>query len=183
MKKPKLILLILCFSFVCLTCFGAGFTIGVEAGYFFPDDEDFSDIYGSAPVFGLNAGYCVGENLQIILGGNIYSKSGTTTISGETIELSILTFRFGGYYLFKMESITPKVGAGIAYASVDEETPFGDFSDSAIGWFAAGGLDIPFGKILTGGVEVQYSDISIKGDFGDQSVGGLSILAIVRIEI
>lgn len=183
MEKPKLIFLVLCFSFMCLTGFGAGFTIGIEAGYFFPSDEDFSDIYGSAPVFGLNAGYCVNENLQLIIGGNIYSKSGATTITSETTDMSILTLRFGGYYLFKMESITPKVGAGIAYASVDEETPFGDFSNSKIGWFLAGGLDIPLSNILTGGVEVQYSDISISGDFGDQSVGGLSLLAIVRIEI
>lgn len=183
MKKPKLILLVFCFSFLCLTGFGAKFTIGVEAGYFLPGDEDFSDIYGSAPVFGLNAGYCVSENLQIIAGGNLYNKSGATTITSETLEMSIFTFRFGGYYLFKMESITPKVGAGIAYASVDEETPFGGFSDSKIGWFLAGGLDIPFGNLLIGGLEVQYSDVSIEGDFGNQSVGGLSILAIVRIEI
>jgi opacity protein-like surface antigen len=183
MEKPKLILLVLCIFFICLTGFGAGFTIGIEAGYFLPGDEDFSDIYGSAPVFGLNAGYCVSENLQLIVGGNLYNKSGATTITSETTEMNIFTFRFGGYYLFKMESITPKLGAGIAYASVDEETPFGGFSDSKIGWFLAAGLDIPFGKILICGVEVQYSDVSIEGDFGDQSVGGLSVLAIVRIEI
>jgi len=157
------------------------FTIGFEAGYFMPTDDDFNDIYGSGSVFGLNLGYGITKNIELLVGGNIYSGSGTTAVSNETVEISLITARLGVYYLLDMGKITPKVGAGLAYTSVDEDTPFGNFTDSGIGWFVAAGADMPLGEKILVGAEIQYSDITIEGDFGDQTVGGLSILVLVRM--
>jgi opacity protein-like surface antigen len=157
------------------------FTVGLEAGYFMPTDDDFNDIYGSGSVFGLNAGYGITENIELLIGGNFYSGDAKTAVSNETVEISLITARLGVFYLFDMGKITPKVGAGIAYASVDEDTPFGNFTDSGIGWFAAAGVDMPLGKKLLVGAEILYSDITIEGDFGDQTVGGLTILVLVRM--
>jgi hypothetical protein len=184
LEKSYFILLILSLVIFGSTLSSAiDFTIGVEAGYFLPSDDDFSDIYGSAPIFGINAGGTPAENIQLILGANYYSKSGETSITLESIDISIIAVRFGGYYLFNMDTIRPKFGAGIVFASVNEDTPFKEFSDSSIGWFVAAGADMPLGDKIIAGLEIQYDDTPMEGDFGDQSIGGLSILITARLKI
>ena len=184
LEKSYFVLLILSLVIFGSTLTSAiDFTIGVEAGYFFPSDDDFSDIYGSAPIFGINAGCTPAENIQIIFGANYYGKSSETSITLEPINIDIITARVGGYYLFIMDTIRPKFGAGIVFASVNEDTSFKEFSDSSIGWFVAAGADMPLGEKIIAGLEIQYSDASMEGDFGDQLVGGLSMLVTARLKL
>jgi hypothetical protein len=154
--------------------------IGLEAGYFLPSNEDFSDIYGSGPVFGLNAGLKITNSFELSLGANYFSKNALTAITGQDLDISIITTRLGVYYLFSMRTIIPRLGAGLVLCSVDENTPFGNYSKSKIGWYAAVGTDILLGDKFSIGGEIQYSDISIDGDFGSESTGGVTILVIFK---
>ncbi len=155
------------------------FSIGVEGGYFVPADDDFNDIYGGNMIFGVNLGVMLSSKLKLEVAGDTFSADSTTAITQQDINLSLMMVRLGGYYLFDMGEVTPKLGAGLSYTSLDEETPFGDFSDSGIGWFIGAGADMKLSEKIKFGVELLYNDVSISGDFGDESVGGFAFVMIL----
>jgi|GEM_PF-3177398 len=157
------------------------FSVGVEAGYFAPSDEDISDIYGGKFVLGANLAYLLSSNFRLQIAGDIYSAEGTTAITEQTVELDMVKLRLGGFYVFDLGDVNPRAGAGIAYCSVDESAAFDEFSDSGFGWFIAAGADMKISDSLSAGLEILYSDVNIEGNFGDQSTGGLSVHIIIAI--
>jgi opacity protein-like surface antigen len=174
--NSALMLVLIAFCATGIALADKNFKAGLEIGYFIPSDEDFSDIYGGNVIFGVNLAYLLSPNLQLEFAGDIYSAEGKTEITEQTVELDLIKARLGGFYIFNVEGIKPKAGAGFAYCSVDETTPFGDFSDSGIGWFIGAGADMELADMLSAGLEIIYSDVNIEGDFGDQSTGGIAIL-------
>jgi outer membrane protein W len=187
MKKIHFITIL---TIVCAIAMGTAasaegkFKIGLETGYFATLDEDFKDIYGSGGLlFGINASYLVAGDIEVYAAADLFSTDGETTISLDPTTLYATYARFGVFYHLKRNGFIPKIGAGIEYCHVKEESVFGDFLDDGIGWFIAAGIEIIIYKSLVGFVDVIYSDVSIKGDFGDQQMGGIKTLAGLRLII
>jgi len=157
------------------------FKIGLEGGYSAPTDETFKEIYGSGEVvFGINAALNLSSQIEAVVAVDFYNADGETILSVEPASIKNTYLRFGGFYHFGKGGIDPKVGAGMEICFVTENSVFGKFSDSGIGWFISAGVDFPFGSKFIGSVEFLYSDITIEGDLGDQSVGGIKALAAIK---
>ena len=159
-------------------------SIGIEGGYFAPSDEDLKDLYGSgAFVFGGNIGYKIAQNWELISGVNFYSDKGKTTLTEETIELSLTHLRFGGYYHFNPAGLDPYVGLGLDVCWVSEVNPIRDFNDTSIGWFAGIGVETFFISDIKAALNVTYTDIKSEGDLGEISLGGFHFMFSLRMPI
>jgi hypothetical protein len=158
------------------------FSIGIEAGYFAAEDEDLTDLYGSGNlIFGVNAGYKIANNWELVSGINFFSDEGATTLTEETIELSLTHLRFGGFYHFNTEGLDPIVGAGIDICWVSEKNPIEDFDDTGIGWFAGIGVETSISADFKAAVNLLYSNSKVEGDLGDISLGGFSFLVNLKM--
>jgi opacity protein-like surface antigen len=185
MKKRVFYSAIAITLFCALMGFGADkFRAGLEAGYFAPNDEDFTSIYGSGGfAFGINCGYCIINNVELYTALDFYSAEGKTTISEQTVNLNLTNLRAGGFYIFCLGDFKPKVGAGLSITFAKEDNPWGGFNDNGLGWYIAAGVEYPLTEKLIAGVEFVYNDVKIAGDFGDENVGGISALMTLKMNI
>lgn len=183
--KKTLILTIITMMVLCTAPAAAkNLNFGIEAGYFGPKDSDFSDVYGSGgTTFGVNAGYRFLKNISIQTGFNFYSAGSTTALSKESIDIALKTLRIGSYYHFNLKKVMPKAGAGLTLVRVKEEDPFGGTDTTKTGWFVGTGIDVPVGKNFLAGLELLYNDVRITGNFGDEMIGGLSLLLNLKLEL
>lgn len=157
---------------------------GIEGGYFMPSDSDLKDVYGSGGfLYGINGTLLITPNIAIEAGFNLFSIEGTITNSTENTTLGINNLRLGAFYNFGTGKLIPRVGAGMIYSMVKEENYFGQISESALGWFIGAGLDLRLGGSWLAGMEVIYHDVNMGGDFGDESLGGISLLFSFKLEI
>jgi opacity protein-like surface antigen len=160
------------------------FNLGVEAGYFGPNDSDFSEIYGSGGLtLGVNAAYRLLQKTSIQMGFNFFSADGKSALSEEDVSVNLKTLRVGGYYHFNLGKIVPRAGAGLAVTWFKESDPWGGTNKTKAGWFAGAGADVPIGQKFLAGLEILYKDIKIEGEFAAQSIGGLSLLLNFKVEL
>ena len=158
--------------------------LGIEGGYFAPGNNMFTDVYGSGGFYyGVNGAFYLSDSLAIEAGFTMFHADGTILGTGDETSLNLNTLRFGLFYNFGMKKLTPKIGAGAVYAMAKEENTFGHSSDSGVGWFAGAGLDFRLTGVFLVGVELLYHDVEIEGDFGGESVGGISALFGFKVEI
>ncbi len=157
------------------------FKIGVEAGYFVITDEDFESVYDSGGLqFGLNTAYSLSNTLDVIAAFDFFTADGKTTVFMEDASININHLRLGLAYYLTQGDLRANLKGGGLVAMVSEESPFGDFSDSAFGFFIGAGFDYLLGERLAVGFDVIYSNASIEGDIEDEGVGGLSFLASLK---
>jgi hypothetical protein len=157
---------------------------GVEAGYFGPNDSNFSAAYGSGgTTFGVNAGYRFIRNVSIQAGYNFYNADSTTALSEEKIGIKLGNLRIGGYYHFNLKKVMPKAGAGLAVTWVKENDPFGGTDTAKAGWFVGAGIDVPVGKKFLTGVELLYNNVKISGEFGSAAIGGFSLMLNLKLKL
>lgn len=149
-----------------------------------PGNTLFKDVYGSRGLcYGVNGAFFLGKSLSIQAGFNMYNADGTIPGSDEPTSLNLNTLRLGVFYHFDMKKFMPKIGAGAVYAMAKEENVFGEFSDSGTGFFAGTGFDYRLTGAFLIGAELLYHDAKIEGDFGDESIGGISLLLSLKVEI
>ena len=59
-------------------------SLGFKAGYLWPGDDVFKDVYKGGPVFGGELAVSVGPVLDVWAGAELFSKSGSLTFTEET---------------------------------------------------------------------------------------------------
>lgn len=157
---------------------------GIEVGNFGPGNSDLTGVYGSGGLcYGINGTFFFTKSLSIFAGFNLFNADGTIPVIEADTSLKLNTLRSGVFYNINMKKFTPKIGAGAVYAMAKEENSFGSFSDSGIGWFVGAGLDFRLSGAFLVGLELLYHDAKIEGDFGEEFVGGMSMLLNLKIEI
>lgn len=160
--------------------------VGVGAGYFAPVDSSFTDIYGSGEAtFGVNAAYRFFKFFSLQAAYDLFKTKGETPIPipGLDLDVSLNTLRIGGYFSLNLHGIIPRAGGGLAVSMVNGESPYGSIKKTKTGWFVGTGVDIRVYKNFIIGPEVLYHDVVLKENFGTVSVGGMSYLLHLKIEI
>lgn len=185
MKKISVLFLFVLMIMTTPVLSGANsFVVGVEAGYYSPIDNNFTDIYGSGEVtFGVNAAYRFLKFLSIQTAYTAYSAEGEPLIPGFDLNVGLKTLRIGGFFHLDLKKMIPKAGGGFARTWVSGETPFGSIDDSRSGWFLGTGMDVRVFKNFLTGFELLYNDVAFTVNNTPVSVGGLSFLASFKVEI
>lgn len=186
MKKVfmLMVMVLLVLGTTPFTMMAKNFNVGVEAGYFAPSNSDFSDLYGSGgQTFGVNAAYRFPGNVSIHTAFDLYGADSKTVVTEDDISINLSTLRIGSYYHFNLRKIMPKAGAGLAVTWLKETDPFGGSSRSKAGWFVGAGVDIPVARKILAGVELLYYDVKIGGEFGNESIGGISLLLNLKLRM
>lgn len=105
------------------------FTIGPFAGFYFMQDEVFTEIYGNASFF-FGGQYSLPippiqnfRGLNVWLGFAALNDSGKTTFFEEDITLSIMHISLALRYSFNLNKFSPFIGAGMDYIIYKEEYP------------------------------------------------------------
>lgn len=167
-----------------VTAMAKNLNFGVEAGYFGLNDSKAAELYGSgSKTFGVNAAYRFFKNVSLQTGFNFFSADGKTALSDEDIAINLKTLRIGSYYHFNLKKVKPKAGAGLAMTWYKEDDPFGGSDEWKTGWFVGAGLDIKVAKKFLAGLDLLYNDTKLSGEFGSQSIGGISLLLNLKLEI
>lgn len=185
MKKISILFLFVLMIITTPVIAGAkDFTLGIEAGYYSPIDNNFTDIYGSGEAtFGVNAAYRFLKFISIQTAYNVYNAEGELLIPGFDLNVGLKTLRVGGFFHLDLKKIIPKAGGGFARTWVNGETPFGSIADSRSGWFLGTGLDVRVFKNFLTGFELLYNDVAFTVNNTPVSVGGLSFLVSFKVEI
>lgn len=159
-------------------------TIGIDAGYFAPIDSNFTGIYGSGEAtFGVNAAYFPFKFLSVQAAYDMWTARGDSPIPGIEFSVNLKTLRIGGFFHLNLKRFFPKAGGGLVMTTVEGESPFGFINDTKSGWFVGTGVDIRVYKNFLTGLELLYHDVTLSGNFGSVSVGGISLFLTLKLEI
>jgi hypothetical protein len=121
---------------------GTGPSFALKAGYFFPSDEVFREVYGASLSFAADLTVPLTGPLHLWVGAELLSKTGLLPVSEEASRLRI-TPLFAGLRLQALKSgIRPYVAAAAAYFMFHEQNPIGEASDRAFGALAQAGLEV-----------------------------------------
>jgi opacity protein-like surface antigen len=157
-------------------------SVQVKGSYFFPSDSYFKSIYGSALMFGAKAAYDLKSGLGFWLGVDVYSKSGTTevlgdsSIAGESTKLSLVPVTAGVRYVYKAgRLLSPYVGVGLGYFFYKESNSIGTVSKSELGFAAQAGVMVYLGQRAFLDIQGSYSSCKVNPSGVEAQLGGFSL--------
>jgi hypothetical protein len=140
MKKAILILCgILIFPSLS---YSRAFKVGGLLSYYSVADSLFKDLYGTGTLmFGGSLAYDVLPRLEIRGEISYFKDQGTTSLTQEKIELSIIPLVLGVRYSgFDFDRLSLYLGIGLGSYRYEEKARIGDTSGSTLGYHAEGGL-------------------------------------------
>jgi hypothetical protein len=121
---------------------GTGPAFALRAGYFFPSDGVFREVYGAGLSLAADLTVPLAGPLHLWAGAELLSKTGLLPVSEEASRLRI-TPLFAGLRLQAVKSgIRPYLAVAAAYFMFHEENPLGEASDNAVGFLGQAGLQI-----------------------------------------
>ena len=161
--------------------------------------EGFSDIYGTAVMFGGSFGRVISPNLKIESGVSYLSKSGNpytasfgdADITDASAHTSSLEVDVGAYFMVPTEKVTFYAGGGLTHIGFGEELSLSgtiggqhfneDISVSEGGWgfMLAGGVEMPVSPTVSVFGQVSYKSAKILD--GQVQVGGTNIGGGLRL--
>jgi hypothetical protein len=170
--------------------------LSVAAGLARPTDATFRELYGNAAPLTLQVDYRVARRISAF-GGLRYLRTDGLTImevttpgTGVVIE-ERFALAFRSYWLraglqLSMPAGRLRVngGAGIGYVRYREEWKDADLTASGgyLGGLLYGGVDYPVAGRLSLLGRLEYSSVTAGGALGDVNLGGIDLLAGVKIE-
>jgi hypothetical protein len=146
---------------------GAGTTLTLKGGYFFPSDSVFKEVYSGGPVFGADVAVPIGGVLQIWGGAELFSKTGSTTLTEEETKVSIVPVYMGLRVEGGKKSLHPYLGVAAAYFLFSEKNVLGSISQSGFGYLAQAGLLARVGGSVWLDVHAGYRGCTLKTDDPD----------------
>ncbi|HUT07554.1 MAG TPA: OmpW family outer membrane protein [Candidatus Latescibacteria bacterium] len=144
-KAPKILFAVLAFAVSAGAAWGAGVSVTLKAGQFWPSDSVFSEVYNSGMVFGGEIAVPIAGGLHLWAGAEYFGKSGLLTLSEEVTKVRIIPLFLGLRYHFGKSAVRPYLGAAAAYFLFKEENPIGSVSESGLGFLGQAGLMIKIG--------------------------------------
>jgi hypothetical protein len=147
----------------------------LRAGYFYPRDKDFRDIYGGGMVFGLEISAEVAKNAELWAEAAYFSKKGELSFTKETARLRIVPAGGGVRYVNTAGKIAYYCGFGLNYQSYREASPLGTVHWGRPGLVVEAGSRVRTARKMFIDFSVRYSYCRMKpADFAF-NVGGLEL--------
>jgi outer membrane protein W len=146
---------------------GAGTTLTLKGGYFFPSDSVFKEVYSGGPVFGADVAVPIGGILQVWGGAELFSKTGSTTLTEEETKVSIVPLFLGLRVEGGKKSLRPYLGVAAAYFLFSEKNVLRSISQSGFGYLAQTGLLAWLGGAIWLEAHVGYRGCTLKTDDPD----------------
>ena len=156
---------------------GAGVSLTLKAGLFFPSDSIFREVYKNGTVFGGELAVPIAAGLHLWAGAEYFGKSGLLSVSEEMTKVRIIPVYLGLKYHFGNSTVRPYLGAAAAYFLFKEENPLGSVSESGIGLLGQAGLLIKIGGPIALDLYANYRACTLRTDDPDPveaKIGGLS---------
>ncbi len=176
-KAPMILFAVLAFAVSTGAARGAGLSVTLKGGNFWPSDSVFRDVYGSGLVFGGELAVPIAGGLHVWAGAEYFGKSGLLSLSEEATKVRIVPLFLGLRYHFGKSSVRPYFGAAAAYFLFKEENPLGSVSESGIGFLGQAGLVIKIGGPFALDLFGNYRACTLKTDEPDPveaSIGGIT---------
>jgi hypothetical protein len=156
---------------------GAGVSLTLKAGQFFPSDSVFRDVYKSGTVFGGELAVPIAGGLHIWAGAEYFGKSGLLSISEEVTKVRIIPIYLGLRCHFGKSTVRPYLGAAAAYFLFKEENSLGSVSESGIGYLGQAGLLVKVAGPVSLDLYANYRACTLRTDEPDPveaKIGGFS---------
>jgi hypothetical protein len=166
-KAAKLLLVVLAFAGVINTAWGAGVTLTLKGGMFFPSDRLFREVYKDVTVFGGELAVPIAGGLHVWAGAEYFGDKGILPVTLEQTKLRIIPLYAGLRYHFGKSSVRPYLGAAAACFLFKEENPIGRASESGIGFLGLGGLLFKLGGRIGLDAFANYRACTLKTDDAD----------------
>ena len=176
-KRGAVLALALILAGMTNAAWGAGVSLTLKGGLFFPGDEIFRDVYKNVTVFGGELAVPLAGGLHLWAGAEYFKDTGILPVTLEDTNLSIVPVFAGLRYHFGKSAVKPYLGAAGALFLFKEENPIGSVSESGIGILGQGGVLFKLGGAVGLDAFVNYRACTLKADGEDPlqaKIGGLS---------
>lgn len=176
-RRAAVLALLLILAATASAAWGAGVSLTLKGGLFFPSDQVFQDVYKNVTVFGGELAVPLGGGLHLWAGAEYFGDTGILPVTLEESKLRIVPVFAGLRYHFGRSSVRPYLGAAAALFLFKEENPIGSVSESGIGVLGQGGILFRLGRPVGLDAFVNYRACTLKTDGDDPlqaKIGGLS---------
>jgi hypothetical protein len=157
--------------------FGAGVSVALKAGYFFPSSSLFREVYKSGPIFGGELTVPLTGALRFWAGADLFAKTGLLQVTEEATKVRIIPLFAGLRAEFGKKGARPYIGAAAAYFLFHEENPLGTISDNGLGLLVRGGILARLGGAVWLDFFADYRACTLRTGGDDPleaKIGGLS---------
>jgi len=131
--------------------------IKVQAGYFFPMDKDFREIYGGGIRYGLEMSRAVSKHVEVWLEGGYFSKIGELSFTKDRTRVRIVPLGGGMRYVFSVDKWSFCAGAGLSYYTFRESNLIGKVNAGKMGLIAHLGSRLAVGGKTLVDLHLGYS--------------------------
>ncbi len=176
-KRRAILLFALLFAGIASASWGAGVTLTLKTGLFFPSDSIFRDVYKNVTAFGAELAVPLAGGLHLWAGAEYFGDKGVLPVTLEQSKLRIVPIYGGLRCHFGKSSVRPYLGAAAAYFLFKEENPIGSVSESAVGFLGQGGVLFRLGGRIWLDLFANYRACTLKTDGEDPleaKIGGIS---------
>jgi hypothetical protein len=149
------------------TARGAGPAVTLKAGFLFPTDSHFREVYSGGLAFGADVSVPLTGALQFWAGGEFFGKTGLLSISEEPTKVHIVPLYAGLRARFGQKSLRPYFGAAAAYFFLHEENPLGTADDGGLGLLAQAGVQTKLGGSLWLDIFAGYRACTVRSGGDD----------------
>ncbi len=156
------------------TAWGTGFSLTAKAGYFWPSDEIFREVYKGGPIFGGEFALTIVKGLDAWVGADFFSKTGELTFTEEDTKIRILPVYAGLRYRFTPSKASPYLAAAAGYFLFKEENIIGTVSEDAVGFIVQAGVVAKLSGILGLDVHARYSNCKTTVGEVEAQIGGFT---------
>ena len=139
----------------------------LKAGFLFPTDTLFREIYSRGPSFGADVAVPLAGALQLWAGAELFSKTGLLPVSEETTKVRIIPLYAGLRAQFGQKSVRPYIGAAAAYFLFHEENPLGTADDGGLGLLSQAGVQARLGGAFWLDIFAGYRACTVRSDGDD----------------
>ena len=146
---------------------GAGATLTLKGGYFMPTDSVFKEVYSGGPILGADVAVPIAGVLQVWGGAELFSKTGSTTLTEDETKVSIVPVYLGLRIEGGKKGLRPYIGVAAAYFLFSEKNVLGSISESGIGYLAQAGLLTRMGGPVWFDVHAGYRGCALRTDGPD----------------
>lgn len=156
---------------------GAGVSLTLKGGLFYPSDEIFKDVYKNVTFFGGELTVPLAGGLHVWAGAEYFGDTGILPVTLEETKLRITPVFAGLRYHFGKSAVKPYLGAAGALFLFKEENPIGSVSENGLGVLGQGGILFRLGRSFGLDAFINYRACTLKTDDEDPleaKIGGLS---------
>lgn len=176
-EASKTLIAVLAFAVSAGAAWGAGVSVTLKAGQFWPSDSVFREVYNSGMVFGGEIAVPIAGGLHFWAGAEYFNKSGLLTLSEDVTKVRIIPLFLGLRYHFGKSTVRPYLGAAAAYFLFKEDNLLGSISKSGIGLLGQAGLLIKVAGPVSVDLFGSYRACTLKTDEPDPveaKIGGFT---------